>query len=102
MAVHPTGPGSCRVTVAGDLDVVSATDVREALRAAVCTHDRVDLDVGQVTFCDCTGLSALIAASRAAKTHGTELRLCAVPHPLARLLRLTHAGSVFTIESSAS
>ncbi|MGW7824935.1 hypothetical protein ACWGLF_44550 [Streptomyces puniciscabiei] len=27
-----------------------------------------------------------------------DLRLCAVPHPLARLLRLTHAGSAFTIE----
>ncbi|MEU8031356.1 hypothetical protein AB0C13_22400 [Streptomyces sp. NPDC049099] len=24
VAVHPTGPGSCRVTVAGDLDVVTA------------------------------------------------------------------------------
>jgi anti-sigma B factor antagonist len=97
VTVHPTGPGSCRVTVA-DLDVVSAPDVREALRTAVAAHDRVDVDCGRLTFCDCTGLSALLAAARAAKTHGSELRLCAVPHPLARLLRLSHTGSAFTIE----
>lgn len=29
VAVHPTGPGSCRVTVAGDLDLVSAPDIRK-------------------------------------------------------------------------
>ncbi|MET9831702.1 MULTISPECIES: STAS domain-containing protein [Streptomyces] len=49
-------------------------------------------------FCDCTGLSALLAAARTAKARGSELRLCSVPHPLARLLRLTHASSAFTIE----
>ncbi|WP_328373419.1 STAS domain-containing protein (plasmid) [Streptomyces sp. NBC_00445] len=100
VAVHPTGPGRCRVTVAGELDVVSAPDVREALRTAVSVHERVDVDCGGLTFCDCTGLSALLAAARAAKTAGSDLRLCAVPHTLASLLRLTHAGSAFTIEQA--
>jgi anti-anti-sigma regulatory factor len=57
--------------------VVSAPDVREALKAAVSAHDRVEVDCGGLTFCDCTGLSALLAA-------GSELRL-------------THAGSASTI-----
>ncbi|MGW7824336.1 STAS domain-containing protein [Streptomyces puniciscabiei] len=61
-------------------------------------HDRVEVDCGRLTFRDCTGLSALLAAARAAKTAGSEVRLCAVPRPLARLLRLTHAGSAFTVE----
>ncbi|MER6573077.1 STAS domain-containing protein [Streptomyces sp. NPDC001093] len=56
------------------------------------------VDCGGLTFCDCTGLSVLLAAARAAKAGGRDLRLCAVPHPLARLLRLTHAGRAFTIE----
>ncbi|WP_326771371.1 STAS domain-containing protein [Streptomyces sp. NBC_01445] len=98
VAVHPTGPGSCRVTVAGDLDLVSAPDIREALRAAVSAHDRVDVNCGRLTFVDCSGLSALLAAARAAKAEGVELRLYAVPHALARLLRLSHTGSAFTIE----
>lgn len=80
VAVLPSGPGSCRVTVAGDLDAVSAPDVRDALRAAVSAHDRVDVDCGQLTFCDCSGLSALLAAAREAKASGNELWLRAVPY----------------------
>ncbi|MFF3159574.1 STAS domain-containing protein [Streptomyces sp. NPDC057910] len=97
--VHATGPGRCRVTVAGDLDVVSAPAVRDALRDAVSRYSNgVDVHCGQLSFCDCCGLSALLAAARAAKADGVELRLCAVPHTLARLLRLSHTGSAFTIE----
>ncbi|MGW5121855.1 STAS domain-containing protein [Streptomyces noursei] len=47
---------------------------------------------------DCCGLSALLAAARAAKTDGVEFRLCTVPRALARLLRLSPTGSAFTIE----
>ncbi|WP_179382524.1 STAS domain-containing protein [Streptomyces sp. SA15] len=101
MAVHPSGPGSCRVTVVGDLDVISAPVARDTLRAAVSAHDRVDVDCCQLAFIDCTGLSALLAAARAAKAGGSELRLCGVPHSLARLLRLTYTGSAF-ISSSHS
>ncbi|MFB7443083.1 hypothetical protein ACFC01_33090 [Streptomyces mirabilis] len=38
------------------------------------------------------------AVAREAKASGSELRLHAVPHPLARLLPLTHTGRAFTIE----
>jgi anti-anti-sigma factor len=64
----------------------------------VSAHDRVEVDCGGLTFCDCTGLSALLAAARAARARGSKLRLCSVPHPPARLLRLTHTGRAFTIE----
>ncbi|WP_268256624.1 STAS domain-containing protein [Streptomyces roseolus] len=47
----------------GELDVVSAPNAREALNAAVFAHDRVHVDCGGLTFCDCTGLSALLAAA---------------------------------------
>ncbi|AVV45315.1 hypothetical protein C6376_32100 [Streptomyces sp. P3] len=58
----------------------------------------IDVACGQLTFIDCTGLSALLAAAHAAKAGGSELRLRAVPHSLARLLRLTCTGGAFTIE----
>ncbi|MEV5279682.1 hypothetical protein ACFYMW_25450 [Streptomyces sp. NPDC006692] len=41
---------------------------------------------------------AEVHAAGAAKAADVELRLCAVPHALARLLRLSHTGSAFTIE----
>ncbi|WP_327580105.1 MULTISPECIES: STAS domain-containing protein [unclassified Streptomyces] len=81
--VQAGGPGICRVSVAGDLDVCTAPAVRNVLREAVGWHARVDVDCGGLTFCDCTGLSALLAAAKAAKGAGSELRLCAVPHPQA-------------------
>ncbi|WP_181384031.1 STAS domain-containing protein [Streptomyces sp. NWU339] len=82
------------LAVAGDLDVCTAPTVRDA----VSRHERVEVDCAGLSFCDCSGLSALLAAARAAKAAGAELRLCAVPHVLARLLRLSHTGSAFTIE----
>lgn len=41
---------------------------------------------------------ALTAAARSARARGSELRLCAVPVFLARLLRLTHTTGAFTLE----
>ncbi|MET8681923.1 hypothetical protein ABZW18_31175 [Streptomyces sp. NPDC004647] len=40
----------------------------------------------------------MLTAARTAKAHGAELQLRAVPHVLARLLRLTHTHGAFTIE----
>ncbi|MEE4597610.1 STAS domain-containing protein [Streptomyces sp. DSM 41524] len=54
-----TGPDSCRV--AGELDLVTAGEVREALQRAVGENRVVVIDLGGLTFCDCTGLSALLA-----------------------------------------
>ncbi|MEU2801442.1 STAS domain-containing protein [Streptomyces sp. NPDC007117] len=99
MDVQTTGPGRCRVTVAGELDVVSAPAVRDTLSEATSRHPAgVDIGCAQVTFCDCSGLSALLAATRAARAAGVELRLCAVSPALARLLRLTRTSDAFTIE----
>jgi anti-anti-sigma factor len=100
VAVHATGPDSCRVTVAGELDVATAADVRTALLAAVTTHQHVAVDMSGLTFCDCAGLGALLSAARAARASGADLHLHlhAVPHALARLLHLSHTGGAFTIE----
>ncbi|MET7542281.1 STAS domain-containing protein [Streptomyces sp. NPDC005507] len=77
-----------------DLDLYSAPTVREALS----DHGRVVVDCSRLSFIDCTGLSALLAAARTAKAKGTELRLCAISRALARLLRLSHTAGAFTIE----
>ncbi|MET8212811.1 STAS domain-containing protein [Streptomyces sp. NPDC005373] len=98
VSVHATAPGSCRVTMAGDLDLYSAPTVRDTLHEARSDHGRVVVDCSRLSFIDCTGLSALLAAARTARDTGAELRLCAVPHALARLLRLSHTAGAFTIE----
>ncbi|WP_089511602.1 STAS domain-containing protein [Streptomyces sp. NBS 14/10] len=78
-----TGPDNCQVAVSGELDLVTAAEVREALQGAVGENRVVVIDLGGLTFCDCTGLSALPAAARTAQAGDVELRLCAVSHFLA-------------------
>ncbi|MBO3680438.1 STAS domain-containing protein [Streptomyces sp. NEAU-YJ-81] len=52
----------------------------QALQSAVGENRVVVVNLGGLTFCDCTGLSALLAAARTARVRDVELRLCAVPH----------------------
>ncbi|MFE5038628.1 STAS domain-containing protein [Streptomyces sp. NPDC056683] len=92
----------CVVTVVGELDVVTAAELRHVLQQAVATYPRTVVDLAGVSFCDCTGLSALLAASRHAQERGAVLRLRSVPHALARILRLTHTRDAFTSETRDS
>ncbi|WP_413105718.1 STAS domain-containing protein [Streptomyces sp. Inha503] len=92
-----TGPDSCRVAVSGELDLVTAGDVRQALQTAVGENRVVVIDLGGLTFCDCTGLNALLAAARTARAGDVELRLCAVPPFLSRILQLSGTRGAFTV-----
>ncbi|MBB5926524.1 STAS domain-containing protein [Streptomyces echinatus] len=100
VSVEHHGPERCEVTVAGELDVLTAMELRHVLQEAITTARVTVVDLSRLQFCDCTGLSALLAAHRVAKERGTALRLRAVPYPLARLLRLTRTGSVFAIDAA--
>ncbi|NBM15931.1 STAS domain-containing protein [Streptomyces sp. GC420] len=91
-------PESCRVRVSGELDVATTGEVRSILRTALRSYRHIVIDLGRLEFCDCSGLSALLAADRAARACGAELRLRAVPHSLARILRLTGVQGAFTVE----
>ncbi|MFD5512145.1 STAS domain-containing protein [Streptomyces sp. NPDC127051] len=98
VTVRHAGPGVCEVSVAGELDVATAPDLRSALGRAMAGCRRVTIDLADLQFCDCCGMSALLAAARTARAEGSEIHLRAVPHALSRLLRLFHTGSAFTIE----
>ncbi|MFD3537397.1 STAS domain-containing protein [Streptomyces sp. NPDC058664] len=73
--------------VTGELDIATAPRIRQALIGAVHRHGRVIIDLGRLEFCDCAGLSALIAAQNTARVHGTALAIRNIPPPLTRLLR---------------
>ncbi|MCX5233480.1 STAS domain-containing protein [Streptomyces sp. NBC_00233] len=73
--------------VTGELDIATAPRIRQALIDAIHRHERVIIDLGRLEFCDCAGLSALIAAQKAACAYGTALTIRNTPPQLARLLR---------------
>lgn len=54
--------------MAGDIDLNNVDQLKAALRTAVDQSERIDLDLGQVTFLDSIGLRAIVEAWVAAST----------------------------------
>lgn len=96
------GPGAGHgvVTMAGELDIHTAPDLRQALAAAVAVYEETVVDLARLGFCDCAGLGALIAARNAARRHGTRLHLRNIPSHLQRLARAT-STSLATLDTSS-
>ncbi|GAA0965217.1 STAS domain-containing protein [Actinocorallia libanotica] len=78
------------LTVAGDLDLHTSDLFDERIAAAVRPGiTDVVLEMSQVSFCDSTGLSALIILFRRLNAEGGHLALAAPPDRLFRLLQMT-------------
>ncbi|MBC2905362.1 STAS domain-containing protein [Streptomyces cupreus] len=81
------------ITLAGEIDLATAPLVRAAL--AACLRDGIrtaDVDLTAVTFCDASGLNALLTASRLAADAGATLQLHYPPPTLARIAEITGSG----------
>jgi anti-anti-sigma factor len=70
-----------RVKVTGELDVLTAPLVIEAVIKAMT----VELDLGEVTFVDSSGVHALIQL----RNRRSELRIVAISPPVKRVLEVT-------------
>ncbi|MDL4813303.1 STAS domain-containing protein [Actinomadura opuntiae] len=77
------------VRVQGDIDVVSRARFEEALFEVVDSGEPMVVDMRQVTFCDSTGLNAIVAANRRAGERGTTVSLVALPPRVQRVFRIT-------------
>jgi anti-anti-sigma factor len=84
-------PGVARVTVIGEIDLLSAAALRIRLLVVLFAlrPRRIEVDLAGVTFMDCTGLTSLIVASNLAARAGCQLRITS-PQPIVRrILDLT-------------
>ena len=76
------------VTVAGEIDIATATRLRERLLELAGGRPLV-ADLDQVRFIDSAGLAALVGAANRAAAHGGSLHVvCARPR-VRQLFRLT-------------
>ncbi len=83
------GRGFAIVTVAGEIDIATATRLRERLFELAASGRPLIADLDQVGFIVSAGLSALVgAAKRAAACGGSLQVVCARPRTR-QLLRLT-------------
>jgi anti-sigma B factor antagonist len=95
------GQDGVLITVAGEFDVHTAGQVRDALHEAESAAPPViTVDLAQVSFMDSTGLGVLIGALSRAKAREGRVVLAAPTDRVLRLLALTGMDEQFEIGST--
>ena len=95
-------PATGVVSLVGELTFVTVDAFDDLLRAHLPQHPDLVLDVRAVTVCDSAGLSALLGTARRADLLEGGVTLLGVRPPLARLLRLTGVGSLFSVRDESA
>ena len=85
--------------VDGDLDIVAAPALRQALHELIDVqgHLSVTLDVADVSFLDSTGVSVLLGGIRRIRERGGEMTLANPSRSTLRVLEVAGLSGMFTI-----
>jgi anti-sigma B factor antagonist len=84
----------CHVRLRGELDVDTASRVKEALEQAEQTRSPwIVVDMTELAFIDSTGIQALLMADRNARRNGHRLSFTRGGPQVERVLRLCGLGS---------
>ncbi len=92
------GDGGVVVTLRGELDVVAAAEVSEALRRHLAAGQRLLVDLGEVTFIDSTGLAAIVKSPENEAERALLVLRPSQHRQPQRLLDLTNVSQLFTFE----
>jgi anti-anti-sigma factor len=85
------------VSVTGELDLLVADELVTVVRAAFSHQSGVELDLGELSFVDSSGLGALVRIRKEAEGHGIPLALTNVPPSTKRLLEVTGLAGTFDL-----
>jgi anti-sigma B factor antagonist len=107
LAVKVDVSGSSAVCHAvGALDVGTVATFRDAVEPLVQADRELVIDMSEVTFCDSTGLGAIVGLYRLASESGGSLILRSPTRRVAAVLAMTGVDQVVTVldapESAAS
>ncbi|MFG2331658.1 STAS domain-containing protein [Streptomyces sp. NPDC048604] len=92
------GPGVVVLTLTGELDHDTADPLRTALDEQIeAGAARIVVDCAALTFCDSTGLNALLRARLQAQEAGGRVELADLRPPVNRMFEITGARTVFTV-----
>ncbi|MGW6735442.1 STAS domain-containing protein [Streptomyces sp. NPDC055013] len=86
----------------GELDYDNCTQVRDLLpRLTLEPGQQLVIDLTGITFCDSSGITALIAARNHALAAQAGITLAAVPHPISRIFSMVGLDQVFVTHPTA-
>jgi anti-sigma B factor antagonist len=85
--IHPGVPAVAEVS--GEVDIASASWLRETLLVAIQRHGpAIGVDLHGVTFLDCSGVGVLLATARRAWLEGGRMRVIRPSAPAWRVITL--------------
>jgi anti-anti-sigma factor len=96
----PAAAGSARLTMVGELDLVTAESARGEIRRAQDETSALTCDLGDVWFVDLAGLRVLLDATAHAELTGGRLTLANCPPIVPRMLRLLKLDDAVDIQAS--
>jgi anti-sigma B factor antagonist len=88
------------VSVAGEIDIATVSQLRPALESAVSGGAQVTADLSGVTFMDSTGLGVLIQALKHSQATGGDFRLVVTQPNVKKVLEITGLTELFSIHDS--
>ncbi|MGO9125616.1 MAG: anti-sigma factor antagonist [Terriglobales bacterium] len=83
--------------------IVAGADVHSLqflIEKVLPKHHEVVLQLERVEFLDSSGLGALVRLASSARTHGGDLKLCALPKQVRRTLQMTNLVTLFKVYES--
>ena len=96
--VHAQSAAPLVVRVSGEIDIASASTLREELLGAIRRHGaRLALDLSGVTFMDCADISALLPAHRHARLDDGWVRVAPASRRARTILMLTDLHREFAL-----
>jgi len=98
----PSAAGSWTVvTLAGDIDLASAPELRSRLADATQdTPARVVLELSELDFIDSTGLGVLVGTLRRVRATGGDIRIAGARAGIERVFSVTGLDRVFGLFES--
>lgn len=96
---RPQGPGVTRVSLSGELDMLSASCLGDAL-AAARGNVAVILDLSQLTFMDSSGLHAILTARNRLSEAGCRLVILRGSHQVQRVFEVSGVDGVLEFVSA--
>jgi anti-sigma B factor antagonist len=97
------GPGYAVVSVAGQIDVATECQFRDALTSGLAQGARrIVVDLAGVTFMGSSGIGVLMGTRRVLAAEGGSLVLAAPHGDVAQVLSLTGVGEVIPVAASVA
>lgn len=97
---HRFEPEAAVIELAGDLDLITADDLKTLLANVVPQRPTTIINMSELRFLDSTGLGVLVRAHKRAKAAGSRVVLAAAPPNVVRILEMTCLTRVFPLFGS--